>query len=147
MPVEVRQLSADDLSQMLELLDLFSDVFDDPESYARKRPRAGYLQQLLASDTFIAVVATQDDLLVGGLAAYELRKFEQERSEIYIYDLAVRPTHRRQRIATRIDRGTAPHCRVAQSLGYLRSGRHRHRRPASRRALHQTRGSRRRAAL
>ena len=38
--------------------------------------------------------------MVGGLAAYELKKFEQERSEIYIYDLAVASTHRRQGIAT-----------------------------------------------
>src|SRR3954470_1561078 len=35
-----------------------------------------------------------------GLAAYELNKFEQQRSEIYIYDLAVAEDHRRQGIAT-----------------------------------------------
>jgi len=34
------------------------------------------------------------------LAAYELRKFEQERSEVYIYDLAVASAHRREGIAT-----------------------------------------------
>ena len=39
-------------------------------------------------------------VVAGGLAAYELRKFEQERSEIYIYDLAVRQAYRRQGIAT-----------------------------------------------
>jgi aminoglycoside 3-N-acetyltransferase I len=38
--------------------------------------------------------------VTGALCAYELRKFEQERSEIYIYDLAVAMTHRRQGIAT-----------------------------------------------
>jgi aminoglycoside 3-N-acetyltransferase I len=38
--------------------------------------------------------------VVGGLAAYELRKFEQERCEIYIYDLAVAEPHRRTGIAT-----------------------------------------------
>ena len=38
--------------------------------------------------------------MVGGLAAYELKKFEQERSEIYIYDLAVHAGHRRRGIAT-----------------------------------------------
>jgi aminoglycoside 3-N-acetyltransferase I len=38
--------------------------------------------------------------IVGALAAYELHKFEQERSEIYIYDLAVAAPHRRQGIAT-----------------------------------------------
>ena len=37
---------------------------------------------------------------MGALAAYELRKFEQERSEIYIYDLAVVASQRRQGIAT-----------------------------------------------
>lgn len=38
--------------------------------------------------------------VVGGIAAYELQKFEQERSEIYIYDLAVAAAHRRRGIAT-----------------------------------------------
>jgi aminoglycoside 3-N-acetyltransferase I len=38
--------------------------------------------------------------VVDGLAAYELHKFEQERSEIYIYDLAVAAAHRRECIAT-----------------------------------------------
>ena len=33
-------------------------------------------------------------------AAYDLQKFEQQRSEIYIYDLAVAATHRRRGIAT-----------------------------------------------
>ncbi len=38
--------------------------------------------------------------VTGGIAAYELVKFEQERSEIYIYDLAVAEKHRRTGIAT-----------------------------------------------
>jgi aminoglycoside 3-N-acetyltransferase I len=38
--------------------------------------------------------------VVGGIVAYELRKFERERSEFYIYDLAVAAAHRRQGIAT-----------------------------------------------
>jgi ribosomal protein S18 acetylase RimI-like enzyme len=42
--------------------------------------------------------------VVGGLAACELRKFEQERSEIYIYDLAVAVGHRREGIATALIR-------------------------------------------
>src|SRR6516164_1236745 len=38
--------------------------------------------------------------VVGGLAAYELDKFEQDRREIYIYDLAVVRNHRRRGVAT-----------------------------------------------
>ena len=37
--------------------------------------------------------------IVGGLVAYELEKFEQERKEIYIYDLAVSEEHRRKGLA------------------------------------------------
>ena len=37
--------------------------------------------------------------VVGGLAAYELPKFERIRREIYIYDLAVAETHRRRGLA------------------------------------------------
>ena len=69
-------------------------------TYAAKQPNAGYLQQLLDSDYFIALAAMKNDEVVGGIAAYELRKFEQERSEIYIYDLAVAAAHRREGIAT-----------------------------------------------
>ncbi len=38
--------------------------------------------------------------MIGGLAAYELRKFEQQRSEIYLYDLGVAEAWRRQGVAT-----------------------------------------------
>ena len=82
------------------LLTMFGDAFDDPETYGRARPSLAYLRRLLGSDYFIALAALRDDEVVGGLAAYELRKFEQERSEIYIYDLAVAAPYRRQGIAT-----------------------------------------------
>ena len=38
--------------------------------------------------------------VVGGLIAYELPKLEQNRSEIYIYDLAVAQSSRRRGVAT-----------------------------------------------
>lgn len=59
-----------------------------------------YLNGLLGGDSFIALATLDDAQVVGALAAYELRKFEQERSEIYIYDLAVKQNRRREGIAT-----------------------------------------------
>jgi aminoglycoside 3-N-acetyltransferase I len=38
--------------------------------------------------------------VVGGVAGYVLEKFEQQRREIYIYDLAVSDAHRRKGVAT-----------------------------------------------
>ncbi|KAM3098888.1 AAC(3)-I family aminoglycoside N-acetyltransferase, partial [Phormidesmis sp. 146-12] len=85
---------------MEALLTIFGEAFDDVETYSGNRPSAAYLERLLGSDSFIVIAALQDSEVVGGIAAYELIKFEQARSEIYIYDLAVTATHRRQGIAT-----------------------------------------------
>jgi aminoglycoside 3-N-acetyltransferase I len=100
MHLKIRVLSTGDVGLLESLLDTFGEVFDDIDGYCRKRPDAEYLQSLLAGDNFVAIVAMENAKVVGGLAAYELRKFEQKRSEIYIYDLAVAATHRRRGIAT-----------------------------------------------
>lgn len=85
---------------MQGMLTLFGEAFDDAESYGKDRPGAAYLERLLGSDNFIAIAALKGGEVVGGIAAYELQKFEQERSEIYIYDLAVAAAYRREGIAT-----------------------------------------------
>jgi aminoglycoside 3-N-acetyltransferase I len=96
----IQHLSADDVPLMEALLRVFGEAFEDAETYGAKRPSPAYLRQLLGGDSFIAVVARKGEEVVGGLAAYELKKFEQERSEIYIYDLAIAAAHRREGIAT-----------------------------------------------
>ena len=99
-PARISVLQYCDAALMKEMLNVFGEAFDEVETYAERRPSRSYLERLLGSDTFIAIAALKDGAVVGGLAAYELRKFEQERSEIYIYDLAVTLDHRRQGIAT-----------------------------------------------
>lgn len=113
-PVTLRTLQAGEVGRMRELLALFGDVFGDPATYCGAQPDDAYLTRLLASDTFIAIGAWQDGLAVGALAAYVLPKFEQARSEIYIYDLAVAETHRRQGIATALITETR---RISAALG------------------------------
>jgi aminoglycoside 3-N-acetyltransferase I len=93
-------LQATDLPLMDSLLTVFGEAFDDAYSYGAKRPSADYMRSLLSRDYFIALAAMEGDRVVGGLTAYELVKFEQERSEIYIYDLAVLASYRRRGAAT-----------------------------------------------
>jgi aminoglycoside 3-N-acetyltransferase I len=100
MTPQIRQLTAEDQPLLEGLLTVFGEAFDEVETYGARRPGAGYLRRLLGSDTFIALAALGNGEVVGGLAAYVLVKFEQERSEVYIYDLAVAAAHRRQGIAT-----------------------------------------------
>jgi aminoglycoside 3-N-acetyltransferase I len=98
--VTICQLTSQDLPLMEALLTTFGEAFEEIDTYTQNRPSQVYLQQLLSSDYFIALVALKGCEVVGGLAAYELKKFEQERSEIYVYDLAVAAAHRQQGIAT-----------------------------------------------
>ena len=100
-PFAVRRLGAPDLDAMHALLEVFGEAFGDADTYGSARPGRAWFERLLGSDDFIALVAeTGDGAIVGGLAAYVLRKFEQERCEVYIYDLAVAEPQRRRGIAT-----------------------------------------------
>jgi aminoglycoside 3-N-acetyltransferase I len=85
---------------MRELNALFATAFDDPASYDFAPPGDAYLGQVLGDRKVIVLVAQDGEVIVGGLVAYVLDKLEQERSEIYIYDLAVAENRRRQGIAT-----------------------------------------------
>ena len=86
-------------------LKTFGKAFKDMDTYTANPPSEDYLRRLLDGDSFIPLTALKNGEVVGGIAAYELKKFEQERSEIYIYDLAVAAEHRREEIATALIEG------------------------------------------
>ena len=99
-PIDIRRLTPDDVTLMEAMSAMFGEAFDEVEIYSGARPSKAYLERLLTSDYFIALAALKNGEVVGGIAAYEFVKFEQERSEIYIYDLAVAAAHRRNGIGT-----------------------------------------------
>ena len=96
----IRQLQRDDVALMNAMMAMFGDSFGEVDTYTGALPGKHYLERLLGSRHFIALAALADKTVVGGLTAYELQKYEQERSEIYVYDLAVASDYRRQGIAT-----------------------------------------------
>ena len=98
--IGIRRLGPADVALMRSLNVLFGTAFGDVETYTQAAPADTYLSELLAKEHVIALVAIAAGHVVGGLVAYELDKLERARREIYIYDLAVEETHRRQGIAT-----------------------------------------------
>lgn len=96
----IKQLRDDDTLLLKSLLGVFGDAFGEPETYLGNIPSDAYLKSLLAKPHFVVLVAMDGERVVGGLAAYNLEKFEQERGEMYIYDLAVAESHRRRGVAT-----------------------------------------------
>src|SRR4030095_12196745 len=93
-----KQLGAEDVPTLKQLLRVFAEAFGDVAAYQSAIPCDEYLRSLLTNQGFIVLVALADDSVIGGLAAYVLQKFEQDRREIYIYDLAVAEQHTRKGI-------------------------------------------------
>ncbi|MDZ7267598.1 MAG: AAC(3)-I family aminoglycoside N-acetyltransferase [candidate division KSB1 bacterium] len=132
-----RTLADSDVPLLKNLLTVFGEAFGEPDTYQNAVPSERYLRNLLGKQHFIVLVALAGDAVVGGLVAYELQKFEQERKEIYIYDLAVSAAHRRKGVATSLmrelqriasergayvifvqaDQGDTPAIRLYESLG------------------------------
>lgn len=131
-----RQLGPTDVALMRRLIAAFRLAFDE-EKYESAVPNDDYLRAFLTKPHVIALAALDGPDVVGGLVAYELDKFEQDRREIYIYDLAVLEDHRRRGIARHLihtlrgiakardayviyvqaDRGDDPAIRLYESLG------------------------------
>src|SRR5262245_35118750 len=98
--VTLRRLSSSDALLLRKLNTLFGEAFADANTYGTEPPSDTYIEGLLSKEHVIVLVAVSGENVVGGLAAYELDKFERMRREVYIYDLAVATTYRRQGIAT-----------------------------------------------
>lgn len=80
---------------------VFAAGFEDPDNYPDTAPGDDWAARWLANPDHVALLAeAEDGAALGALAAYVLPKFEQARSEIYIYDLAVIEAARRQGVAT-----------------------------------------------
>lgn len=97
--LQIIRLGINDVALAEKLLLLFQEAFQT-ESVAP--PREPYLTKLLANPDFIACVALRENEVVGGVTAYELPMIHAERSELFIYDLAVQPAFQRKGVATRL---------------------------------------------
>lgn len=98
--MEIKQLKEKDLPQMKELLKVFGEAFEEHEMYQSAVPTDEYLLNFLKDERHIVMVAEEYGAIVGGLVAYVLTKFEQKRTEIFVYDLAILEKHRRKGAAT-----------------------------------------------
>ena len=103
-PVTIRRLAPGDVQLLRGLNTLFGEAFAEPDTYGAAPPSDGYLEGLLAKEHIVILIALVGEDVAGGLVAYEFDKFERERREVYIYDLAVAEPHRRRGIATALIR-------------------------------------------
>ena len=107
----IHALMPGDTARFRAMLALFGEAFDDRDTYNAQQPDDTYVETLLANTNFVALVAEMEGSVVGALAGYVLPKFEQARSEFYIYDLAVAEAHWRRGVATALIEALTAECR------------------------------------
>jgi aminoglycoside 3-N-acetyltransferase I len=97
-----RRLTAADADVALyrEMMRVFGEAFGEPSTYLERPPSDAYVRTLLQKPHVVMLAALAGEVVVGGIGAYVLEKFEQERSEVYLYDLAVDERHRRKGVAS-----------------------------------------------
>jgi aminoglycoside 3-N-acetyltransferase I len=72
-----------DVELVRKLLAIFGEAFRTRTRTQVHSPAPRISKTCLAAITSLRWQRLQDDAVIGGLAAYELSKFERERSEIY----------------------------------------------------------------
>ena len=90
--LEVRKLRQEDVSAFDSLVHLFNAVFEEDETAIGTETN---LLTLLSNSHFVAMAAFYKNDIAGGLTAYELPMYHSDNSEIFLYDLAVKPEYQR----------------------------------------------------
>lgn len=97
-PISISQLQNTDLDKFKQLIILFNDVFEEYHSIASN----SHLENLLQNPEFYAVVVEENNTIIGGLTAYEMKRYYSDSSELYIYDMAVKTNQQNNGIGKRL---------------------------------------------
>ena len=93
-----RRLTPGDTELAIDAFRMMAAVFEDEGAPLSR----GYVDRLLERADFWAFVALAGQEVVGGLTAHALPMTRAECSEMFIYDVAVRPDYQRQGVGRRL---------------------------------------------
>ena len=105
--IEIKRLNESDLQFFKSLIDLFNMVFEEDRSNIGND---GNLAGLLGNAQFIVMAALAEQEVVGGLTAHELPMYYADYSEVFVYDLAVKPEYQRMGIGKELIRSLRAEC-------------------------------------
>jgi aminoglycoside 3-N-acetyltransferase I len=106
-PIEIKRLNESDLQFFKSLIDLFNIVFEEDRSNIGNDAN---LSGLLGNAQFIVMAALAEQEVIGGLTAYELPMYYADHSEVFVYDLAVKPEYQRMGIGKELIRSLKADC-------------------------------------
>ncbi|MEM1137797.1 MAG: GNAT family N-acetyltransferase [Bacteroidota bacterium] len=96
---EIKKLGKNDQLLAKQLLE---EWYKDDGQLNPSFPKEKYLSSLLNKEDFHAFVAVVNNLVVGGLTAYELPMFDVEANEMFLYEIGVSKAYRQKGIAKKL---------------------------------------------
>lgn len=93
MAIEITVIEPQDLDSFVALVELFAEVFEWEDFTL---PTRAYLQSILAKSDFMALVARENDSIIGGLTVYTIAQYYTPKPLAYLYDFAVQSAHQRR---------------------------------------------------
>jgi aminoglycoside 3-N-acetyltransferase I len=103
---EIKRLTTEDLSIFNSLIHLFNAVFEEESKIGSEANSV----RLLNDKRFIVITALVENEVIGGLTAYELPMYYSDRSEIFLYDLAVKSEYQRMGIGKGLIQSLKEYC-------------------------------------
>lgn len=96
--IEIRKLTNQDVSAFKALLLLFNQAFEEERDLSNTE----HLSALLNNRQFVVIAAFSGEEILGGLTAYELPLYYENKTEIFLYDMAVHPEHQRKGVGKQL---------------------------------------------
>lgn len=96
--IGVERLGPSDRALARETFALLAEVFEEDHAELSD----AYVAELLGRADFWVLAARVDGVVVGGLTAHTLMMTRRERSEVFLYDIAVHPDFQRRGIGRRL---------------------------------------------
>ncbi len=96
--LKISKIQENGAKQFKELVQILNEVFEEPKKVASEVQ----LTKLLNKSDFHVIVAIKDDKVIGGLTAYELERYYNDKSELYIYDIGVKAEFQNQGIGKKL---------------------------------------------
>ncbi len=104
----IKKLAPADYEQAKELFHFYQvdDGVQEPVT-----PTNEYLQRMLQKDDFHVIVALHDNVVVGGVTGYELEMYKESVREMFLYEIATEPAHKRNGIGRALIEALKKICR------------------------------------
>jgi ribosomal protein S18 acetylase RimI-like enzyme len=106
--VKLKKLEIEDVSLFVQLIKVFELEFETEDLQI---PNTDYLRRLLENKNFYVFVAVLNNMVVGGLTAYQLQQYYSTSPIVYIYDVAVQKEFQRQGIGKELMSKFLIYCR------------------------------------